>query len=129
MSYYTDKCGDISFIDEVFPARLGLFAPQGSSRVQGTKSEVVQALTSAHSIHLDSDYKHQLDKHLRRYLEWPKAVTSSVLHLRNITGGLIISECTFDSNTAVTGSALFLRGFDTSGFYLPSISLSLTTRI
>lgn len=75
------------------------------------------AYNTTYPIHFRSSYKHHLDKHLRRYLEWPISATSSVLHLRNMTGGLTISDCTFDSNVGLTGTALYLNGFETSSNY------------
>lgn len=117
-----NDCGDFMFqnttnsdlnsqtvLPSMFDSTSGIFGSYES-----TTMDKNTAYYTMYPIHDRSFYKSDLDKHLRRYLAWQISATSSVLHLRNVTGGLIITDCTFDSNIGLTGSALFVKGFDTN---------------
>ena len=67
-----------------------------------------------HDIGSESRYKIFLDKHYRKYAENANSNTSitAVIHIRNVTNGLVIHENTFDTIYTVVGGAIYIEGFN-----------------
>lgn len=78
---------------------------------------------ASHDIIDISKYKLFLDKHFRKYYQaslfeqtdttydgnYP---TTGVIHLRNVTKGLVIHDSTFDQVHSVAGGSIFIYGFN-----------------
>jgi len=69
---------------------------------------------SRHNIGPESLYKVYLDKHFRKYAENTDVNTSitAVVHLRNVTQGLVIHKNTFNSIYTLVGGAIYIEGFN-----------------
>jgi len=67
-----------------------------------------------HNISPESLYKIYLDKHFRKYAENTDAntTTTAVIHLRNVTQGLVIHKNTFNSIYTLVGGAIYIEGFN-----------------
>lgn len=59
-----------------------------------------------------SPYKVDIDRHIDAYIESSINSTGSVFNIRNVTQGLTFYNNTFDSIIGMTGSALYLAGFN-----------------
>jgi len=69
---------------------------------------------SRHNISPVSRYKIFLDKHFRKYAENIDTNTSitAVIHLRNVTQGLVVYNNNFNSIYTVVGGAIYVEGFN-----------------
>ncbi len=57
-----------------------------------------------------SNYKPFIDKHVRKFLNYKREI-GTVLHIRNVTAGLVISGNTFEQNIGTGGVNLLVEGF------------------
>lgn len=72
-------------------------------------------LQASHNIITTSKYKLFFDKHFRKYYQAPDTQnlpTTAIIHLRNVTKGLIVHNSTFDKISSVAGGSIFIHGFN-----------------
>lgn len=115
--HISDVFGPITVKNNVFKNMVSVLQIPNSNQVSYQCAEMYSSNKGTTSNGLgarrgSSIYKLDIDRHIDLYVSSGIHSTGAVFNIRNVTQGMVFYQNTFDSIIGMTGSALYLAGFN-----------------